>query len=241
MKPGLIEPQCGEHEVVWWDPSKLELNVDGGYGIRQKEILAEDGGASLAAYHEWQLRRAEAIDAGARPQFDIFIASEAADAPPVAAEVRTEFVSRAESRPGGRRFGTLVHAILRDASLHANGPEIERLAALHARAIGATAEERAAAAMAVEAALEHPVIERARKSARLHREYPVTLTLDGGRLLDGMIDLAFLEKDEWMVVDFKTDADVSERRTHYERQLQWYAFALSKLTGFKARSVLFSV
>ncbi len=54
VKPGLVRPEHGEHEVVWWDPSKLKLNVEGGLGFRQKEILAEDGGASLAAYREWQ-------------------------------------------------------------------------------------------------------------------------------------------------------------------------------------------
>lgn len=241
VKPGLIEPQCGGHAVVWWDPSKLALNVDGGYGIREKEILREDGGASLTAYHDWQLRRAATIDQGVAPQFDIFIASEAKDAPSQTVDVRTEFVERAENRPGGRRFGTLVHAILRDVPLAASDEQIARLANLNARAIGAPDEERNAARIAVAAALKHPVIARARSAERLHREYPVTLTLDNGRLLDGVIDLAFIEQDQWIVVDFKTDADVAERGSHYERQLRWYAFALSRLTGFAARAVLLSI
>ncbi len=32
VKPGLIQPEAGGHQVVWWDPSKLELNVEGGAG-----------------------------------------------------------------------------------------------------------------------------------------------------------------------------------------------------------------
>ena len=61
VKPGLIRPEHGEHEVVWWDPSKLELNVEGGLGLHQKEILAEDGGASLATYREWERQRADTL------------------------------------------------------------------------------------------------------------------------------------------------------------------------------------
>ena len=48
----------------------------------QKEILAEDGGASLAAYREWQRQRAELLEQGARPQFQVFLASQAIDSPP---------------------------------------------------------------------------------------------------------------------------------------------------------------
>jgi len=44
-----------------------------------------------------------------------------------------------------------------------------------------------------------------------------------------------------VIVDFKTDADVGEHRTQYERQLQWYAFALSKITGMPARAFLLAV
>ena len=153
----------------------------------------------------------------------------------------TEFVPRAETRPGGRRFGTLVHAIMRDVPLDAAPERIARLAGLNARAIGAPAEERDAACSAVEAASEHPLIERARRAARRHREYPVTLQLDDGRLLDGIIDLAFVENDSWIIVDFKTDAGASERRLQYERQLQWYAFALARLTGMPARAFLLAI
>ena len=56
-----------------------------------------------------------------------------------------------------------------------------------------------------------------------------------------MIDLAFLENAGWVVVDFKTDADSAARRAQYERQLQWYAYALAKLTGKPASAVLLGV
>jgi ATP-dependent helicase/nuclease subunit A len=59
--------------------------------------------------------------------------------------------------------------------------------------------------------------------------------------MEGVIDLAFIENDSWIVVDFKTDANFEATRTRYERQLQWYAHALSKLTGLPARAVLLSI
>jgi ATP-dependent exoDNAse (exonuclease V) beta subunit len=57
-------------------------------------------------------------------------------------------------------------------------------------------------------------------------------------IMEGVIDLAFVENDEWVVVDFKTDADISGHRAQYERQLQWYAYALSRLTGLRIRASL---
>ena len=55
------------------------------------------------------------------------------------------------------------------------------------------------------------------------------------------MDLAFVERGGWIVVDFKTDADLGERRAQYERQLRWYAYALARLTGMEARGVLLGV
>ena len=56
-----------------------------------------------------------------------------------------------------------------------------------------------------------------------------------------MIDLAFIEDGRWTIVDFKTDADLAELRTQYQRQLQWYAFAMTQMTGVSARAVLLGV
>ena len=152
-----------------------------------------------------------------------------------------DFAPRREDRPGGRRFGALVHAVLRDVALTADSDSIARLAALNARVLGAPAEERDAASMAVEATLEHPLLAHARAATRCHREYPVVLALDEGKLLEGVIDLAFVEEGRWIVVDFKTDADSPNRRAQYERQLQWYCHALSKLTGLQAQAFLLGV
>jgi ATP-dependent exoDNAse (exonuclease V) beta subunit len=107
--------------------------------------------------------------------------------------------------------------------------------------LGATTEEAVAASVAVEAALAHPLLTQARSAERCHREYPVTFRLEGNRLMEGVIDLAFFDQGAWTVVDFKTDADLSGRRAQYERQLQWYAHALRELTQTPTRAVLLGV
>jgi hypothetical protein len=242
VRPGLIRPERGEHSVVWWDPSKLTLNVDGGIGFHQKEILSDDGGASLAGYHEWRAARSRVIEEGARPQYQVFIASQAPDAPPgelVRVEVAT--VAKSARMAAGRRFGTLVHNVMRDVPLNADRGAARQLIDWNTRLVGATDDERDAAAEAVESALAHPLLARARAAARCYREYPLVAKLADGRLLEGIIDLAFVENDEWAIVDFKTDADAAERRAQYERQLQWYRFALTQLTKMPARAYLLEI
>jgi ATP-dependent exoDNAse (exonuclease V) beta subunit len=87
-------------------------------------------------------------------------------------------------------------------------------------------------------ALSHSLLGRARTAARCHREIPVLLPLAGGQTLEGVIDLAFLENGAWTVVDFKSDAELSASLVRYQRQAQWYAYALNRLTGFPATAVL---
>jgi ATP-dependent exoDNAse (exonuclease V) beta subunit len=65
------------------------------------------------------------------------------------------------------------------------------------------------------------------------------LKLEDGRIVEGILDLAFLESGVWNVVDFKTDAGLAAER--YRRQLGWYVYALSRITGMPARGWLLHV
>jgi ATP-dependent exoDNAse (exonuclease V) beta subunit len=176
----------------------------------------------------------------------VFLASQATDSPPdpvVVESVTSGLVVGPASRPvaTGKRFGTLVHAVLRDVPLDADRATIRRWAQLNGRIVGAPSEEVEAASSRVEAALAHPLLNRARRAERKHREYPVMLQVDNGRLMEGIIDLAFVEDNSWVIVDFKTDEDVAGRGTQYARQLQWYATALHRLTGLPAQAYLLGV
>ena len=59
--------------------------------------------------------------------------------------------------------------------------------------------------------------------------------------MEGVIDLAFVDGDEWTVVDFKTTFDLAAARKDYENQIYWYTHALTRITGRPARGVLLAI
>jgi ATP-dependent exoDNAse (exonuclease V) beta subunit len=227
--------------VVWWDPSKLRLNVERKMGLVNEHLLIEGDSDGLQRFEDWQQQRGRTIENGSRKSFEIVIASDGQPAAPGQFAVETQSIPKQPGRPTGRRFGTLVHAILRDVELSAGEGAIRTLAESHGRTLGSPKEETAAAAAAVTAVLVHPLLEAARQATRCLRESPLTLPLPEGRILEGTIDLAYLDGDAWTIVDFKTDADVAARRSQYVRQLQWYASGFSKITGKSSRAILFEV
>lgn len=162
-------------------------------------------------------------------------------------DVTVEATSAAASkRPHGKRFGTLVHAVLATAPLDADPVVLADFARIQGRVLGASNDEVEAARDAVQAALAHPLLERARTAERVERETPVMLVADDGSLLDGVVDLAFLETDaggerRWTVVDFKTDAELEPRKDAYVAQIDAYARAVSRATSVPARGVLLRV
>ena len=247
VMPGLHHPMVGDHSVVWWDPDKLKLEVEANFGLRQQEILAEDAGheavdEGVRRYEEWKARRTQAVEAGQRAEFDVFTVTSALDAPAdFDALTQVELVEKVPDRPQGPRFGTLVHAVLRDVALDGDALQISRLAQVHGRVFGAPAEEIDAAAVAVANALAHPLVRRARSASHLYRELPIIANTDDGRIVEGTIDLAFQQNGTWNIVDFKTDADLANRQAHYRRQLEWYLFAMERITGCAARGWLLSV
>ena len=162
-------------------------------------------------------------------------------APDGAGDIRVLEVDRAKDRPSGTRFGTLVHQVLRDVSFTASRKDIESLAALHARLFDAPEEEIHAAVDAVSKALKHPFLGRVQQAERVHRELPVTLPVENARILEGVIDLVFLDDDTWHVVDFKTDADIASSLEHYRLQVGWYMYAMTQITGRPCKGYLLNL
>ena len=228
VKPGL------HHSVVWWDPALLNLDVKGSFGLRMEEILGEGPAAASGRieYEQWKSARQQSIERGQSRSLDVFLATDALEPPPGYADrIQVERVQREESPPQGARFGSLVHLILRDVELDSSVDAILRLADSHARLLDAPHEEVHDAAHRVAAALQHPLLDRARHSSRSYRELPLLIKDDALGLLEAVIDLAFLEDSSWVVVDFKTDAEDPNRLRRYRRQVGWYLHAIEKATG----------
>lgn len=146
------------------------------------------------------------------------------------------------NRPNGRRFGSLVHAVLAAIDLRAaDEPRVRAVAVNQARLIDASAAEIDAAVIAVRAAVAHPLMQRAAASPHLRREIPIVLDTPDV-MLEGIIDLTFSDGAAWIVVDYKTDPELApDVRAPYEAQVRTYAAAITAATGQPCSAALLLV
>ncbi|MEO0422685.1 MAG: UvrD-helicase domain-containing protein [Pseudomonadota bacterium] len=245
--PGQHRTADGEAEVVWWDPGLLALEAPREVGLRQQRILEVDEAgqaeASEAHHRRWQEDRQAVLAQGAQASCRVRTATALAADGAKAQDDSTHAVEVLSveaidpARPGGRRFGTLVHAVLATAELTADESALEAVAKVQGRLLGASDEEVTAAIATCVQALTHPLVREAADAlARgdCYREWPVTAraTQDPSTLVEGVIDLVFRDATgAWCVVDFKTDREVSELADRYALQLHAYATALAQALG----------
>jgi ATP-dependent exoDNAse (exonuclease V) beta subunit len=244
-----------QHSVTWWDPSMLHLEAASSFGLRRDDLIVKDGELSAvngraSDYKRWRAGREQLVEQGKaigmRVQTATTWAAEAARdgvhaAIAASAAIEVLQIPGAEGRPKGPKFGTLVHAVLAIAPLEASEEVVRRTTDVQGRILGSPAEDVVAAASVVRAVLAHDLMARARASARLRRETPITWTQKDGMLIEGVLDLAFDEHDGTTVVDFKTDHELSAGEARYRTQLQKYVDAVALATGKPARGVLFKV
>ncbi len=245
------------YSVVWWDPHVLGLKADSGYGLRRDDLISKDGdparvAARLADYRQWEADRDAAITRARVPSVRVRTATAVAvDAVspelPLGPGVEVHEVARVADRPFGPRFGTLVHATLATVPLDAAPGVITTVAHAQSRILPTAVrepyadEEVAAAAELVTTLLGSPLFERIRAAERIgrcERELPIVWKSEDGTLVEGSVDLAFEDADGLMVIDFKTDRELSTDLTRYTRQLEVYCRALSAARGRAARGLL---
>jgi ATP-dependent exoDNAse (exonuclease V) beta subunit len=258
----------GGYHVVWWDPRALELDAAPPFGVRRGDLVVRDVPTDVVAdgrsnYDRWKLARHEARAAGAVPSLAVTtvgeIAALDADAavrsrgvptyapsqPPGAADIDVTIVDltvAGEEVPGGAAFGTLVHAILAQAPFDASPGLLRDIAAAEAMVLGLGDRAAAAAAARAGRVFAHDLLKRAHRAAgrgACRRETPITLTLDDGRVVEGIVDLAFEDDDgRWVTVDYKTDRELSAAEDQYRRQVKIYASAVAAATARPAVAVL---
>ena len=241
-----------------------------------KDARPEDIAADRARYDEWRERRRVAQDAGSVASMRIATATEAAEKTPgpqksqkqpgpqkaqnnpgpqkaqidLSAILIEETGHHRTTRPSGKRFGTLTHALLASLPLDAEPGDVADLAALHAKLFAASDEERDAAASIAIGLIGHLRWHEARATAaagrRVWREAPVSMRIDSEpgtppTIVDGQVDLAYQTDDGWVVIDFKTDIEIVSAQDAYKQQVALYADAVSKATGKPATGVLLRV
>ena len=273
VRPGayeLTDPESHDnYTVIWWDPLLLETRAEDPRGLRREELISkdarpEDVAADRARYDTWRERRAEWQAAGARPSMTVMTATQApqinAPGPRMtqitqilntnANLIAVEDGSLNSPRPSGKRFGSLVHALLASVPLDANREQVNELATLHARLLAATDEECGAAGTVVDHVLKHPRLTAARdaqaQGRRVWREAPVSMRIDaadagGPTLIDGQIDLAYETSNGWVVVEFKTDVEMVSAEETYRQQVAIYVDAVAQATNKHAEGVLLRV
>ncbi len=152
------------------------------------------------------------------------------------AGVRVLKQTAALERAKALRLGRLVHEVLRHGI--ENPEKMAKLARMH----GALEEEVSRVVELAQAAVSSSVMARARRAERLFYEVPFTYA-HKGKLLEGVVDLAFVEDGQLVVVDFKTDAvskgnGLEERAEVYKQQGFLYALSLEETTGLKVKEII---
>ncbi len=252
VAPGLHHAQRGAHQVVWWDPRLLILNVEEKMGLRQDKLLQADDSKLVSdrgvkMHNEWSAGRAAMLSAGTTPRINVATATELALAAPADGPASTETIAieetrRDRGRPHGKRFGSLVHLTMLRVPFDADTRAIGKIAASGAKMIGASDDEVVAAVAAVAAALKSPLMLRAKAADVIMRECPLIVRLEDGTAVEGIADLAFAENTSdgavWTVVDFKTDVEVAPRLDEYRAQIRFYVRAVRESTGRPASGAI---
>src|SRR6185312_6675033 len=246
----------GAYSVVWWDPGALgPLDLKPHMGVRRDDLIVKDVPRNVVAggrtkYDTWKNNRIEARQRGSIPAMTVRTVREYAADPEATEAQRTpgkeisvlSVSSWLRDRPAGAAFGSLVHNDLAHAPFDAGGDVLADIASVEARLLGLDDGDASAAAGVVERVLGHELLQRARRAdgrGACRRETPVTLTLDDGTLVEGVVDLAFEENGEWTVLDYKTDREIREKgEAQYRRQLSIYIDAIARTTNAPANGIL---
>ncbi|HEY3296928.1 MAG TPA: UvrD-helicase domain-containing protein [bacterium] len=141
-----------------------------------------------------------------------------------------------------KRFGTFVHRILQCVHLP-RGDNAEEVIASAARQFGMNDEECIEARMLLERVLSSELFAgRMGRCEQPWRELEFVIRLDG-RLVEGSMDLVFMEEGRPVIVDFKTDRVTAEtavlRAQTYRHQAAAYVRALEEIIAEQVPEVLF--
>lgn len=188
---------------------------------------------------EWAERRASILEKAARPSYLLTSVTGLARKASVSrtAERRSP-EEDAPSSDGGRgmAYGTLVHRCLQALG---EGMEVGELPLFCRLAAIEEDVDENGMEQALEALLrtvESELWQRCMRSKRRYFEFTFMAARGEGMLLRGVIDLAFEEKDGWVIADFKTDRcetrqEESALLTRYKPQVKGYADEWERLTG----------
>lgn len=249
---GDINPE--RYDVVWWDPHTLALQVPPTLGVRREDLISATADPATVAdglhtYETWRGDGEAVRQRAEQPSVVFQTVHERARHSDAAADEAGAAVTIVDAavglpRPGGPRFGSLVHATMAIVPLDATSEQIGGVTRIQAKILGATPQELEAAQRIVAATLAHPLLrsaEAASRYGRCRREVPIAWVEPSGLLMEGVLDLAFEENGRWTVLDFKTDRELGTAENNYRRQVGLYTRALAQATRKASRGILIRV
>ncbi|HVZ80101.1 MAG TPA: UvrD-helicase domain-containing protein [bacterium] len=136
---------------------------------------------------------------------------------------------------GGKDLGSFAHLLL-EKGWDWDDATLEKSADHYRQRMGVTPEQAELALDWVKKALQSDLVKRAKKSGQAFRELPITGRQEDGSYLNAVIDLAFLEDDQWVIVDYKTDQDPKRLEAKYKEQLGYYGTMLEAFTNKKVKA-----
>ncbi len=135
---------------------------------------------------------------------------------------------------GGKDLGSLAH-LLMEKGWDWDEARLQKGARIYAEQLGVPKEGADLAVGWVTKAFRSGILQRARASKNSFRELPLTGKQKDGTFINAVIDLAFLEGEEWVIVDYKTDQDPERLKEKYRQQLEYYGGLLTQFTGRKVK------
>ena len=195
---------------------------------------APDVATLLAARAAWSSARRTLLERATRPA--------RATSPSQLEHLDDDVRRGGAGAPAGRAralaVGSAVHRVMELADFDDEG-SLPGLAGAVCAELGWPDLAERAAALAGACWRSAPVRAAAR-SAETQRELPIGVLVDD-IVVSGAVDLLYLDGEEWVIVDYKTDADADEGvlRDRYTPQGAAYALAVEAATGGAVREVVF--
>jgi ATP-dependent helicase/nuclease subunit A len=229
-------PAAPDDDVRVVDALTLARPEEAGRGRELWALSSASGGDAVAA--RWESERKELVARAAERTYrpaKVTALAERTAPPPVAPM----------GSFGGRDFGALVHNVLEwvplDDEASGRKDRVHAMARALAPGYGLDASAAARAGSQVESVLAMPLLDRARRAARVWRELSLWFP-EGDNLVEGVVDLVFEEPDGLVVVDYKSDP-ISEEQAlaqaaHHAAQLQLYGRGLAQAAGRPVRERL---
>lgn len=192
--------------------------------------------SSFRDYQAWESRRLATLAVGGRSEAITTVTALSTATDQLDPPMHTQTMAQRKDRLASLYFGRAVHAALRSAAMSTSAFQ----SPLHFLE-GGNADEKKEIERLVMATLSSPVMLRAQKAKERFAETPFSLYLSG-RLVEGVVDFAFIENGAWVIVEFKTDrvreTEIETRAALYRPQVYLYALALERLTRRPIRDLV---